>query len=237
MTEPSLQSPTPEELLAHPKAFERKDFSSYLFRPYSIKERRSVSLYTPPMYVLWLRLESDPDVVRFNTEVKPFPVAVSRSSAINAAPRCVSLDSKKQLTIHSFEKIIAPEEQVKPDEVNALVWSEWASARNFVHKSWSVGELFGNEIYNANLGRLLGYVSRPGFVPNTALEDSLLIELRGFRKTTFAKLSHHFSGQDPEVVNETIASLILSRRVFSDILSHPFSMVTMLSAFREVDEA
>jgi hypothetical protein len=189
------------------------------------------------MYVLWLRLESDPDVVRFNTEVKPFPVSVSRSNAINAAPRCVSLDSKKQLTIHSFEKIVAPEEQTKPDEIDTSVWREWASARNFAHKSWTAGELFDNEIYTANLGRLLGYVSRPGFVPNTALEDSLLIELRGFRKTTFAKLSQQFSGQDPEIVNESIASLILSRRIFSDISSHPFSMVTMLSAFREVDEA
>lgn len=237
MTEPLAQSPTIEELLLHPKAFERKDFTSYLFRPYSIKERRSVSLYTPTMYVLWLRLESDPDVVRFNPEVKPFPLSISRSNAINAAPRCVSLDSKKQLTIHSFENILAPEEQPKSDETDTSLWRDWASARNFLHKSWSASELFSNEIEVANLGRLLGYVSRPGFVPNTVLEHSLLQELRGYRETTFTKLSQQFSGQDPELVNEAIASLILSKRIFSDISSRPFSMVTLLSAFREVVES
>ena len=236
MSEQALHSPTVDELLIHPKSFERRDFSSYLFRPFSIKERREISLYTPAMYVLWLRLESDPEVSRFNTEVTPLPISIGRAGAINAAPRCVSVASSGIVTIHTFEKIVAPDEVPKPDEITALFWGEWANARGFLHKPWRADDLFFNEVHLGNLGRLLGYTSRPGFVPNIELEKKILSELRGFRRTTFAKLAQQFPATDPELVNESIASLIVSRKLFSDIESQPFSMVTMLSAYRDVDE-
>jgi hypothetical protein len=237
MSDQALHSPTVDELLTHPKSFERRDFSSYLFRPFSIKERRAISLYTPAMYVLWLRLESDPEVRRFNTEVSPVPISIGRNGAISAAPRCVSVGSSGIVTIHTFDKILAPDELPKPDEATATFWEEWAFARGFQHRPWSPDELFANEVYLSNLGRLLGYTSRPGFIPNIELEERILSELRGYRRTTFAKLAQQFTVTDPEMVNESIASLIVARRVFSDITSQPFSMVTMLSAFRDVAES
>jgi hypothetical protein len=228
-------APTVEELLRPPPSFERRDFTAYLFRPYSIKERREVSLYTPGMYALWLRLESDPEVKRFNSEVQAVPIAVG-TTAVNAAPRCVSVHVDGTVTIHTFKKVLAPEEVPRPDELNAASWEAWATERGFKHKAWTPDDLFGEEVYLANLGQLLGYTSRPGFVPDPDLEQRILSELKGFRKTTVAKLSQLFPRTDPELFYESLASLLVRQKIHSDVRREPFSMLTMVSAFREVSE-
>ncbi len=226
---------TLEALLRPPPNFERRDFTAFLYRPYSIKVRREVSLYTPALYALWLRLESDPEVTRFNSEVQAVPIAIG-ATAINAAPRCVSVHVDGTVTIHTFQMVVTPEEAPRQDEVNVAAWEAWATERGFKHKAWAPSDLFSDEVYLANLGQLLGYTSRPGFVPNADLEQRILSELRGFRRTTVAKLSQFFPKTDPELFYESLASLILNRKLHSDIRKEPFSMITMVSAFRDVSE-
>ena len=228
-------SPTLDELLCPPETFDRRNFTAFLFRPYSIKERREISLYTPGMYALWLRLESDPEVKRFNTEVCAVPISIG-TSAISAAPRCVSVHLSGTVTIHTFNKIDAIDDEPRQDELSVTSWEAWASERGLQHKPWTHGELFSDEINLANLGQLLAYTSRPGFIPNTELAQRIMSELSAFRRTTVAKLSQLFPKTDPELFYESLASLIIDRKIYTDIAKEPFSMITMISAFRDVSE-
>jgi hypothetical protein len=95
-------SPTTEELLTAPR-FRRENFSSFLFAPFSRKLQRRVYIYTDTGYDLWVRLESDPEVVRFNERVPKVPIALGNGKATNTSPQAISINREGVVTVHIIQ--------------------------------------------------------------------------------------------------------------------------------------
>lgn len=226
----SRDGPSLDQLLDPPASFVREDYSAFLFAPFSRKLNRRVYLYTRGAYALWVRLESDPQVVRFNERLPKVPIAVGNGAAQNASPRAISVDQERLVTIHSFKGDLAIVGQDGGSESETSAWDSWARTRSFMHVIWTSESLRCNPVEHANLKRLLRFVSVPGVFPNPSLQQALLAELSGVRRLTFSKLVELFPVSDPAVVQSEIARLILDRKIFSDIDQNPFSMITEVSA-------
>ena len=225
-------TPSLDELLTPPASFVREHYEAFLFTPFSRKLRRRVYLYTPNAYDLWVRLESNPLVVKYNERVTKLPISICEGVAKNGSPRAISVDNAREVTVHTFE------DDVFRDEISAsgtLAWSNWARIRGFRHMIWNPHSLRSNPVELENLKRLLRFVSVPGVVPNYSLEQSLLAELRGVRRLTYAKLIELFPLSDPAEVAREITRMIIDKKVFSDINRNPFSMITEVSVHRGLE--
>lgn len=228
-------NPTLAELLTPPASFVRENYSAYLFAPFSRKLSRRVYLYTPSAYALWVRLESDPGVAKFNERVSKFPIAIGDGSAKNASPRVISVDQASQVTVHSFNGDLAQVAKDPDTSFTISAWDNWAQLRGFKHIVWTSALLSPNPVELTNLKRLLRFVSAPGVFPDISLQQQLLAELRGVRRLTFSKLVELFPLSDPARVQSEIARLIVDRKIFSDIDRNPFSMITEVSAHRGLE--
>lgn len=221
-----------DDLLKPPSTFVRERYSSFLFAPFSRKLNRRVYLYTHDVYALWVRLESDPNVLKFNERVPDVPITIG-TRAINATPRAISLDKSRIVTVHSFVGDLVSDDNVGEDK--ASPWEDWARAQGFSHKSWFPQSLRENSTEFSNLKRLLRYVSRAGLVPNIALQQAVLSELKSVRRIIFIKLVELFPTSDPSEVQIEIARLILDGVIYSDINQNPLSMITELSAHHAIE--
>lgn len=214
------------ELLKPPTSFVRENYSAFLFAPFSRKLNRRVYLYTSDAYALWVRLESDPNVINFNERAPKVPIAIG-TRAVNAAPRAISVKKDKTVIVHSFVGDLADDALDKGD---ASPWTVWASNHGFSHIIWSTQSLQECPIRFANLKRLLRDVSVAGAIPNASLQRAVLSELSAVRRMTLSKLVEQFPLSDPSEVQSEIARLILDNVIYSDIDRNPLSLITELSA-------
>lgn len=223
-----------EELLT-PQPFERKNYCSHLYAPYSAKLHRRVNLYTHDSYDLWVRLESDQDTIQFNESVPAFPISLQDGRAIATSPKAISVKADGAVLIHTFSTAYI-DDQSKKSESKNIAWQQWCDIYGFQHKEWTTDLLKANPIELANLKRLLRFVSVAGYIPDYAMERSILAELENVRKITFVKLVQQFPLSDPEEVQTSLARLIISRKVYSDIHISPLSMITEISAYHELSK-
>lgn len=214
-----------ELLTASPLSASRQDYSAFRFVPFSRKLGRRVHLSTQDMYALWVRLESDPGIFKFNERVPEVPVVLG-AKAVNAAPRAISVAKDRAVTVHTF----AGDLERSPDEITTSPWASWSAHHGFSHAVWNSVSLRGNPVRFNNLKRLLRYVSIAGAIPDARLRDALLAELGAVRRLTMSKLVDLFPKSDPTEVMSEIARLILDGTVYSDIDRNSLSMITELSA-------
>lgn len=219
-----------KSLLA-PQPFRRERYSSFLYTPYSFKLKRRVYLYTHSGYDLWVRLESGTGIAEFNERVPLVPLAFEGGHATLLAPIAVSVRDDGAVEIHTFRHSESDEDT---EDVKSIAWKRWCDLHGFIHQEWTVELLQKNRIELANLKRLLRFTSCVDYVPNVALEKSILAELGNVRKTTFAKLVQQFPLSDPDEVQQSLARLILNRDIHSDIHYLPLSMITEVSAYHEL---
>lgn len=231
-----ISSPTTEELLTAPR-FRRENFSSYLFAPFSRKLQRRVYVYTDTGYDLWVRLESNPKVVRFNERVPKVPVALCNGKATNASPQAISVDSEGIVTVHTIQNVEESAKAATNSGIETSAWKDWAKAHGYQHINWEISALRKNPIELANLDRLLRFASVAGAIPKAELEQALIAELRSVRKMTFAKLVEQFPQADQDEVHAAVATLIIDQKIYSDIDRFRFSMTSELSAYHVPSEA
>lgn len=215
-----------DELLK-PPPFVRENYSSFLYCPFSRKLNRRVYLYTQFGYALWVRLESDPSVTKFNERVPKIPIAIG-SRAINKAPRAISVCKAQKPTVHSFAGDLN-EEGASADR--PCPWADWAIMRGYLHVEWDSESLIGNPIRFENLRRLLRFVSQAGAIPDTRLQDALIAELKVYRRVTISKLIEQFPLSDPAQVESELAGLIVNGSIYSDIDQNPLSLISEVSAY------
>lgn len=215
-----------DELL-NPPPFVRERYSSFLYCPFSRKLNRRVYLYTHDGYALWVRLECDPSVSRFNERVPKIPIAIG-NRAINEAPRAVSVCKEQKVTVHSF---VGDLNETGGSAERPCPWGEWALMRGFIHVEWDSESLIGNPIRFENLRRLLRFVSLAGAIPDSCLQEALVAELKAFRRLTLSKLIELFPLSDRAEVESELARLILNGAIFSDIDRNPLSLITEVSAY------
>lgn len=219
-----------EDLLA-PQPCARRNYSSHLYAPFSLKLHRRVYLCTHNGYDLWVHLESARDVVRFNERVMPVPLALGNGRASALAPAAVSSHSDGVVAVHTFDRSVDIDEDTQ--DVKSEAWKKWCDWHGFQHQEWNAAQLQSNPIKLANLKRLLRFASYAGCARNVGLEKSLMAELGNVRKTTFAKLVQQFPQSDPDKVQQSLARLILDQDIYSDIHLSPLSMITEVSAYHE----
>lgn len=215
-----------DDLLVH-RPFVREKYSSFLFCPFSRKLNRRVYLYTHDGYALWIKLESEPSVIKFNERVQKVPIAIG-NEAINGAPRAISVSKEQKVTVHTF---VGDLNESGASTESQSPWNKWALRRGFIHVEWDSESLIGNPIKFENLRRLLRYVSQPGAIPQPSLEKVLVSELKAVRRLTLAKLVELFPVSDQAEVESEIARLILDGVIYSDIDQNPLSLITMVSAY------
>lgn len=220
-----------KSLLTPPPTFERNDFASHLYTPYSLKLHRRAYLYTHNGYDLWVLLESSPDIIEFNERVVPVPISLEDGRIVIEAPAAISVSEDEQVVVHTFQST-KTHDAVKVN-IESTAWKRWCNLHGFMHKEWNSKLLQSNPVELSNLKRLLRFVSCAGYVPNLALEKSLMCELQNVRKITFAKLVQLFPISDPDDVQQSLARLIISHKVYSDIHLFPLSMITEVSAYHE----
>lgn len=217
--------------LLTPQPFERRNYSAYLYAPYSLKLHRRVYLYARNGYDLWVLLESDTDIAQFNESVAAVPISFEDGRAATLAPAAVSVSRDGGVLLHTFRS--SDNKHTDEADVKNTSWKKWCALHGFHHKEWTSDLLHSNAIELANLKRLLRFVSCAGYIPNLALEKSLGEELKSVRKMTFAKLVQLFPISDPDEVQQSLARLIISHKVYSDIHLSPLSMLTEVSAYHE----
>lgn len=217
--------------LFKPLTFERDQYSSFLYTPFSSKLNRRVNLFTHNMYDLWVWLESDTDILKFNERAQTFPINSFDQRAINASPQAVTLHANKLITIHTIEADNQPSLTTGGSKAN---WEQWCAIYGFHHKKWSRESLKSNSIELANLKRLLRFTSAAGLSIDYSMESQVLIELENFRKITFYNLVQRLPSYDPEEVKVCIANLIVGKKIHSDIHTSEFSLITELSVHHEV---
>lgn len=115
------------EQLLEPQVFKRKEPKSYLFPLYSPKAGRRLQLYLPQRYTLWIRVELDRTIRKFNEYPKKIPLSLGPGLAAEFAPGMVTLgQTDDDVGIHTFSGVVDDEEEGDPvaiQEVDrALGW-------------------------------------------------------------------------------------------------------------------
>ena len=227
MSVSSYEEPTADELLRVPETFERQRWHTDLYAPYSPKTKRRVYAYGRRGRALFLRLEAEPLVRRFNISVREVPLVVG-DLVKSIAPAAISLDHENQVSIHTFSDVV--EEPMDPAHpLPASPWNGWCQTRGWRLIEWTPAALLGPEIELENWEILLRYLSVPGRAPNRPLEDALRLTLAADIEMTWNRLAKQFPREKPETVHECIAALILERRVHADIAARTVSLLTRLS--------
>lgn len=219
------------QTLFAPQPFARRNYSSHLYAPFSIKLNRRVYLYGHHGYDLWVHLECAREILQFNERVVPVPLAFEDGRASVLAPAAVSSHDDGVVVIHTFRH--SGEAEANTDDIKNAAWKKWCDLHGLQHREWDDEQLQENPIELANMKRLLRFVSCAGYVRNVALEKSIMAELGNVRKTTFAKLVQHFPMSDPDEVQQSLARLILDHEIHSDTHLSPLSMITEVSAYHE----
>lgn len=217
-------------------AFKRENFQSFFFAPYSRKLRRRVYLYTENNFILWVRIESDPEISAFNERVQQVPVATPTGEVAFLKPRAVSVDQEGAVTIHTFLGLDLNCESNSGADLPQSICTTWANKYGYKCKTWTAESLHENITEVTNLKRLLRFVSNPNYFPDISLQDALLAELSTLRKITISSIVKRFPRSDEEDVVREICNLLASRRIYSDIGYRPFDLLTELSVHGKVSE-
>lgn len=104
------------------------------------------------------------------------------------------------------------------------------------YQNWTKSILALNKLKIDNFKKLLRYTSLAGSVENYTLDNQILSEISAVRKIIFLKIINLFPLSDPEEVKTSIARLILSDKVYSDLRLLPFSMLSEVSAYHEFNK-
>lgn len=194
----------------------------FLYAPYSRKLGRRAYFYTHDGYQLWLRLEADPNIFRFNERVPKRSIPVTSHLTKEVAPDAVSLNANGRSAIHIIQRNVE-------SEAPKVDWAGWAIANDLEFISWTPELLRGKGPYMDNLAQLLRFISRPRRFSDPVLERKVKEELALCRKSTIATLQRQLPAAGPEAVLEVVATLMVDREVFSDIDRYPLSLLTELS--------
>jgi len=221
---------TIDELMT-PSAFKRENYSAHLYAPYSIKLHRRVYIYTHDSYNLWVFIETNPKISSYNEDVEKIPISLEDGNVINISPRFIALKVDGVVEVHTILNNSQKPSDKKIAEINA--WQRFCQLHGFNYQNWTSEELTINKVRLANYKKLLRYTSSPNSVVNRKLEHQVLSEISNVRKIVFYKILQHFPLSDPEDIKTSIARLIISNQVYSDLDVYPFSMLTEISAHHE----
>jgi len=224
-----------EELLV-PPAFKRGNYLAHLYAPFSIKLNRRVYIYTHDKYNLWVRLEADAEIIKFNERVIPIPISFNDGHAANISPDALSVDVNHEITFHN---IVSGAIAELPESTQKTMdaWQNFCESFGYKHKIWNTESLIGNGIELCNIRKLLRYTSDAALMINPILQQSVLSEIGNHRKVIYAKVIQQFPKTDPEEIKVAISMLILSRNIFTDIHLYPLSQTTELSAYHEFSQS
>jgi hypothetical protein len=218
--------------LLEPQPFKRENFTAHLYAPFSIKLHRRVYLYGHDNYDVWVMLESDPTISTYNERVVKLPMVVDAIKAVNWSPPFISVNRDGSITLHTVIKDDLPDSESEPKSKLAT-WTAFCLANGYKYQNWTNDTLNSHKLKIANFKKLLRYTSMAGVVGDYALENQILSEINAVRKIIFSKIINQFPLSDSEEVKASIARLILSNKVFSDLHLFPFSMLTEVSAYHE----
>lgn len=217
-----------DELL-EPQNFKRGNYTAHLYAPYSIKLHRRVYVYGHDNYDVWIMLESDPLIATYNERVPKIPIVVDGNKAVNKSPSFISVNHDNSVFFHTILKD-------EPPDSSMNAWSAFTKTNGYGYKNWTKSILTLNKLKIDNFKKLLRYTSMAGSVENYTLENKILSEISAVRKIIFSKIINQFPLSDPEEVKTSIARLILSDKVYSDLHLLPFSMLTEVSAYHEFNK-
>lgn len=220
-----------DELL-EPQTFKRENFTAHLYAPYSIKLHRRVYLYSHQNYDIWVMLESDPSISTYNERVVKIPIVVNGIKAVNISPSFISVTHDRSITLHTTIKDDLVDSESQPTSKLAS-WFIFCQNNEYKHQNWTADTLNADKLKIANFKKLLRYTSMAGIVENYKLDNKILFEIGAVRKVIFSKIINQFPLSDCEEVKASIARLILSGKVYSDLNLLPFSMLTEVSAYHE----
>ena len=110
-----------------PRSSSARSPSRILFPLYSPKAGRRLQLYLPQRYTLWIRVELDRTIRKFNEYPKKIPLSLGPGLAAEFAPGMVTLgQTDDDVGIHTFSGVVDDEEEGDPvaiQEVDrALGW-------------------------------------------------------------------------------------------------------------------
>lgn len=221
--------PSIEELLV-PQPFKRGNYSAHLYAPYSYKLRRRAYIYGHLSYDVWVLLESNPEIKKYNERAPSIPIALNTGKAANLSPSFISQTIAGQITLHN---IVATNEIAISKQTEIDGWKNYCELRDFEQKTWTLASLLPNEYELANLKRLMRFASAMFVDKDLNLEKSILYEIKNHRKIVLFQVLQQFPKSDQESVKCALARLVFDKKIFTNIHLQPFYILTELSAHHE----
>ena len=83
-----------------PTGFKRRNPKAYRYTPYSRKIMRRLDLYTPPVFDLWIHIEWDRKISKFNERVQKLMIPGDAGQFFNFTPAIVTVDENETICIH-----------------------------------------------------------------------------------------------------------------------------------------
>jgi hypothetical protein len=217
------------DLMAPPSKLERAQSNkSYLFAPFSPKNRRRLACEGVARHHVCTLLESDPKVHSFSEKATRLAIPAGPGKSISIASLVASSGEGKIVTVHLLDYAeVAASQEV--DEMTASdACAAWAKQYSFELRFWTRSELTRLRLKIANLSLILRYVSIPGLYLDTqvrrrieeALQDSPLY---------VTDIINTYGEENVDAVMPALTDLLLQGRVDAELDTKQFNLKSLVS--------
>ena len=219
-----------------PTGFKRRNPKAYRYTPYSRKIMRRLDLYTPPVFDLWIHIEWDRKISKFNERVQKLMIPGDAGQFLNLTPAIVTVDENEKICIHvlsgGIEDITA--RSLYTVDSNQLPYVT-AFAKNYRLEvaTWTPEKIYANPFELDGWKQLLRYFSGPDLIVQPALRDKVATLLKGTRKTTITALLESLPDEDPDWVMRALAVMLQDGLVHADFGQFQLGYATEISIFHE----
>lgn len=218
-----------------PSGFKRQNPKAFRFSPYSRKAKRTLDIYTPLAFDLWIHCEWDIGVKDINERVNELTFPGEGCTLLKVRPSMVTVNYDGHISIHLISSPSYGELTNNYTAFNEKTRSLqlYLDRYSIALSVWTSEILRKNPIELENWQQLLAYTIRPGLVISPAFREKILLVIKQARKITIRALLEGLPDEDPEWVMRALAILLQESFINSDIAQHLLSDATELSVYHE----
>lgn len=223
----------PESL---PIGFKRRHPKAYRYTPYSQKIMRRLDLYTLPVFDLWIHIEWNRKISKFNERVQKLAIPGDAGQILNLTPALVTVDENETICIHMLAGAIedsTARSLYTVDTVQLPYVTAFAKNYQLEVATWAPEKIYANPVELDGWKQLLRYSCGPDLIVTPALRDKVATLLKRTRKTTIVALLESLPDEDPDWVMRALAVMLQDGLVYADFGQFPLGYPTEISIFHE----
>lgn len=219
-----------------PTGFKRRHPKAYRYTPYSQKIMRRLDLYTLPVFDLWIHIEWNRKILKFNERVQKLMIPGDAGKILNLTPAIVTVDENETICIHMLS---GSNEDATARSLYTVDTAQFPYVTAFANNyrlevaTWTPEKIYANPVELDSWKQLLRYFSGPDLVVPPALRDQIATLLKRTRKTTITALLESLPDEDPDWVMLALAMMLRDGLVYADFGQFPLGYATEISIFHE----